>query len=61
MIASKTIQNDGNRNYNVSLVLLSHNEENDHKEEFRDIKWTNEVQNRNLCEKLSKIGPVEIF
>ena len=61
MIASRTIQNDGNRKYNVSLVLLSHNEENDHKVGFRDIKRRNEIQNWNLCEKLSKIGPIEFF
>ena len=51
MIASKVIQDNGDRTYNVSFVLLSCNEENDQKEGFRDLKWRNGVQNRNLREK----------
>ena len=43
------------------FVLLSHHEENDHKEEFRDLKQRNKAQKWNLHEKLSKIGPIEIF
>ena len=42
-------------------MLLSHNEENDQKMEFRDLKCRNGAQNRNLREKLSKTGPVEKF
>ena len=61
MIASRTIQDNGDRTYNVSFILLSHNEENDKKEGFRDLKRRNRVQNRNLREKLSKIRPIEIF
>ena len=61
MIASKTIQDNGDRTYNVSFGLLSRNEENDKIEGFRDLKWRKGVQNRNLREKLSKIGPVEKF
>ena len=61
MIASRTIQDNGDRMYNVSFILLSHNEENDKKEGFRDLKRRNRFQNRNLREKLSKIGPIEIF
>ena len=61
MIGSWTIQNNGDRTYHVSFIFLSHNEENDQKEGFRDLKWRNRTQNQNLHEKLSKIGPVEIF
>ena len=61
MIASKTIQDNGDRTYNVSFGLLSRNEENDKIEGFRDLKWRKGAQNRNLREKLSKIGPVEKF
>ena len=38
MIASKTIQHNGDRTYDISFVLLSHNEENDQKVGFRDLK-----------------------
>ena len=38
MIISKTIQDNGDRTYNVSFVLLSRNEENDKIEGFRDLK-----------------------
>ena len=38
MIASKTIQDNGDRTYNVSFGLLSRNEENDKIEGFRDLK-----------------------
>ena len=31
MIASRTIQHNGDRTYDISFVLLSHNEENDQK------------------------------
>ena len=58
-VASRTIQDDGDRTYNVSFVLLSHNKENDQKEGFRDLKLRNGIQNRNLHEKLIKIGPIE--
>ena len=61
MIASRTIQNNCDRTNNVLFVLLSHHEENDHKEEFRDLKQRNKAQKWNLHEKLSKIGPIEIF
>ena len=30
-------------------------------DQFRSFKWRNRVQNCNLCEKLSKIGPFENF
>ena len=61
MIASKTIQHNGDRTYDISFTLLSHNEENDQKVRFRDLKCRNEAQNQNLREKLNKTGPVEIF
>jgi len=51
-VASRTIQDNGDRTYNVSFVLLSHNEENDKKEGFRDLKWRNGIQNWNLHKKL---------
>ena len=40
---------------------LSHNEENDQKVGFRDLKCKNGAQNRNLREKLIKTSPVENF
>ena len=61
MIASKTIQHDGDRTYDISFTLLSHNEENDKKVRFRDLKCRNGAQNQNLREKLSKTGPIEKF
>ena len=61
MITSRTIQHNSDRAYDISFILLSHNEENDQKMEFRDLKCRNEAQNRNLREKLSKTGPVENF
>ena len=61
MIASRTIQHNGDRTYDISFILLSHNEENDQKMRFRDVKCINGAQNQNLCEKLSKTGPVEKF
>ena len=38
MIASRTIQHNGDKTYDMSFVLLSHNEENDQKVGFRDLK-----------------------
>ena len=38
MIASRTIQDNSDRTNNVSFILLSHHEENDHKEGVRDLK-----------------------
>ena len=61
MIASRTIQHNGDRTYDISFTLLSHNEENDQKLRFRDLKCRNGAQNRNIREKLSKTGPVEKF
>ena len=61
MIASRAIQDNGDRKYNVSFVLLSHNEENNQKEGFRDLEQINGTQNQNLSEKLSKIGLFEKF
>ena len=61
MIASRTIQDNGDRTHNVSFILLSHNKENNQKEGFRDLKQRNGTQNQNLREKLSKIGLVEKF
>ena len=61
MIASRTIQHDGDRTYDISFTLLSHNEENDQKVRFRYLKCRNEAQNQNLREKLSKTSPVEKF
>ena len=61
MIASRTIQQNGDRTYDISVILLSHNEENDQKVGFRDLKWRNGAHNWNLCEKLIKIGPVQKF
>ena len=55
MIGSRTIQDNDDRMYNVSFIFLSHNEENDHKEGFRDLKQRNGTQN------LSKVGLVEKF
>ena len=60
MIGSRTIQDNGDRTYNVSFVFLSHNEENVQKEGFRDLK-RNGTQNWNLNKKLSKIGPIEKY
>ena len=48
MIASRTIQHNGDRTYEISFILLSHNEENDQKLRFRDLKCRNESQNWNL-------------
>ena len=61
MITSRTIQHNSDRTYDISFILLSHNEENDQKVGFRDLKCRNGAQNRNLREKLSKISPVENF
>ena len=60
MIGSRTIQDNGDRTYNVSFVFLSHNEENVQKEGFRDLK-RNDTQNWNLNKKLNKIGPIEKY
>ena len=59
MIASRTIQYNGDRMYDISFILLNHNEENDQKLRFKDLKCGNRAQNRNLCEKLSMTGPIE--
>ena len=59
--SSRTIQHNSDRTNDISFILLSHNEENDQKVEFRDFKCRNGAQNRNLCEKISKTGSVEIF
>ena len=61
MITSRTIQHNSDRTYDISFILLSHNGENDPKMGFRDLKCRNGAQNRNLREKLSKIGLVEKF
>ena len=61
MITSRTIQHNGDRTYDISFILLIHNEENDQKVGFGDLKCRNGAQNRNLCEKLSKTGPLENF
>ena len=61
MITSRTIQHNSDKTYDISFILLSHNEENDQKMGFRDLKCRNGAQNRNLREKLSKTGPVEKF
>ena len=61
MITSRTIQHNSDRTYDILFILLSHNEENDQKVRFRDLKCRNGAQNRNLHEKLSKTGPVEKF
>ena len=61
MITSRTIQHNSDGTYDISFILLSHNEENDQKVGFRDLKCRNGAQNQNLCGKLSKTGPVEIF
>ena len=61
MITSKTIQHNSDKTYDISLILFSHNKENDQKVRFRDLKCRNRAQNRNLHKELSKIGPVEIF
>ena len=37
MIASRTIQQNGDRMYDISFILLGHNEENDQKVRFRDL------------------------
>ena len=60
MIGSGTIQDNGDRTYNVSFIFLSHDEENVQKEGFRDLK-RNGTQNWNLNKKLSKIGPIEKY
>ena len=59
MITSRTIQHNSDRTDDISFILLSHNEENDQKMGFRDLKCRNRVQNQNLRKKLSKTGPVE--
>ena len=61
MITSRTIQHNNDRTYDISFILLSHNEENNQKVGFRDLKCRNGAQNRNLRKKLSKTGAVEIF
>ena len=61
MITSRTIQYNSDRTYDISFILLSHNEENDQKVRSRDLKCKNGAQNRNLHEKLSKTGPIEKF
>ena len=61
MITSKTVQYNSDRMYDISFILLSHNEENDQKVRSRDLKCKNGAQNRNLHEKLSKTGPIENF
>ena len=61
MIASRTIQHNGDRTYEITFILLSYNGENDQKLGFRDLKCRNEAQNWNLREKLSKTSPVEKF
>ena len=38
MIASRSIQDNGDRTYNITFVLLSHIKENDKKGRFRDLK-----------------------
>ena len=38
MIASRIIQDNGDRMYNVLFFMLIHNEENDQKEGFIDLK-----------------------
>ena len=61
MIISRTIQYNSDRTDDISFILLSYNEENDQKMGFIDFNCRNGAQNRNLHEKLSKTGPVEIF
>ena len=61
MITSRTIQHNSDRAYDILFILLSHNEENDQKMGFRDLKCRNGAQNQNLREKLSKTGHVEKF
>ena len=61
MITSRTVEHNSDRTYDISIILLSRNEENDQKVGFRDLKCRNEAQNWNLREKLSKTGLVEIF
>ena len=61
MITSRTIQHNGDRTYDISFILLIHNEENDQKVGFGDLKCRNGAQNRNLHEKLSKTSSVENF
>ena len=61
MITSRIIQHNSDRMYDISFILLSHNEENDQKVRFRDLKCRNGAQNQNLRKKLSKTGPVENF
>ena len=61
MIANRTIQHNGDRTYDISFVLLSHNEENDQKVGFRDLKCRNKAQIRIYEKKLSKTSLVEIF
>ena len=38
MIASRAIQHNDDRTNDISFILLSHNEENDQKVGFRDLK-----------------------
>ena len=61
MITNRTIQHNSDRMYDISFILLSHNEENNQKVGFRDLKCKNGAQNRNLHKKLSKTGAVENF
>ena len=61
MITSRAIQHNSDRTYDISFILLSHNEENDQKVGFRDLKCRNGAQNQNLHEKLSKTSPIENF
>ena len=61
MITSRTIQHNGDRTYDISFILLIHNEENDQKVGFGDLKCRNGAQNQNLHEKLSKTSSVENF
>ena len=61
MITSRTIQHNSNRTDDISFILLSHNEENDQKMGFRDLKCKNGARNQNLRKKLRKTGPVEKF
>ena len=61
MITSRTIQHNGDRTYDISFILLIHNEENDQKVGFGDLKCRNGAQNQNLHEKLSKTSSVDNF
>ena len=61
MITNRTIQHNSDKTYDISLILFSHNEENDQKVRFKDLKCRNGAQNRNLHKEMRKIGPIEIF